>query len=404
MFEDLQKQGSGLNNNLVQPKDQNLIDDFEILDKEKANTQNANSSNSAVGSKNNINNSSKKAEDIFSNTDSFDNAKNILKPGGTSPKEPITNYKELIKEVDSVQSSRIRPHYFLIGLIIVILILGSAGFYIYKKFLTGVNQTGEILLNNKTENTIATNTNDNSSNSNLSGPVDTDGDGISDQEENSLKTNPNSPDSDGDSLFDYDEVRIYHTDPLNKDTDGDGYLDGEEVNNGYNPNGSGKLLDFSLITNGQEQKVLENPNLDTSNWKDFSSISNGLKFSDFIKGNINFKYPSNWTIENINDKIKLSSQDKKSSIEIDIRDNKLELDLVDWFLTQKDYPSFSEQAILINNKNAVLATSSDSNWKAMKSVFIDSSDKVYSLNYFNVDNANTDLNIFNQIILSFNIK
>ncbi len=47
-------------------------------------------------------------------------------------------------------------------------------------------------------------------------------------------------DSDNDGLTD-DEERIYGTDINNPDTDGDGYLDGQEVKNGYNPLGPGKL-------------------------------------------------------------------------------------------------------------------------------------------------------------------
>ncbi len=59
--------------------------------------------------------------------------------------------------------------------------------------------------------------------------VDTDGDGLFDDEEIALGTNPKNPDSDNDGLTDYDEVRIYGTDPLNPDTDGDGLTDSEEV-------------------------------------------------------------------------------------------------------------------------------------------------------------------------------
>lgn len=49
-----------------------------------------------------------------------------------------------------------------------------------------------------------------------------------------------SRDTDGDGLTDADEER-YGTDAKNPDTDGDGYLDGAEVQNGYNPLGEGKL-------------------------------------------------------------------------------------------------------------------------------------------------------------------
>ncbi len=76
------------------------------------------------------------------------------------------------------------------------------------------------------------------------GSVDTDGDGLKDAEEATAGTNPRLVDTDGDGLTDWEEVAVFGTDPLNPDTDGDTYLDGEEVQNGYNPAGAGKLLDF----------------------------------------------------------------------------------------------------------------------------------------------------------------
>ncbi|MCX6785420.1 MAG: hypothetical protein NTZ18_01040 [Candidatus Komeilibacteria bacterium] len=72
--------------------------------------------------------------------------------------------------------------------------------------------------------------------------LDSDGDGLTNVEEQALGTNPNSADSDNDGLSDREEVKVYKTDPLNPDTDSDGYLDGAEVKAGYNPNGTGKLL------------------------------------------------------------------------------------------------------------------------------------------------------------------
>lgn len=72
--------------------------------------------------------------------------------------------------------------------------------------------------------------------------IDSDNDGLLDSEEQSLGTASLNPDSDGDRLFDGEEVNIYKTDPLNKDTDGDGFDDGSEVQNGYDPKGPGKLI------------------------------------------------------------------------------------------------------------------------------------------------------------------
>ena len=86
--------------------------------------------------------------------------------------------------------------------------------------------------------------------------VDSDGDGLTNAEEATLGTNPNNPDTDGDGLTDYQEVCIYGTNPLNPDTDGDSYKDGEEVQNGYNPNGPGKMsVPLPTISNAVCQRA-----------------------------------------------------------------------------------------------------------------------------------------------------
>lgn len=73
--------------------------------------------------------------------------------------------------------------------------------------------------------------------------VDTDGDGLTDEEEDKLGTDASITDTDADGLSDAQEVRLYATDPLNQDTDGDTYVDGQEVANGFNPAGSGRLFE-----------------------------------------------------------------------------------------------------------------------------------------------------------------
>ena len=62
--------------------------------------------------------------------------------------------------------------------------------------------------------------------------ADTDDDGLDDGEEVELGTDPTDPDTDDDGLLDGDEV---DTDPLNPDTDGDGLADGVEVEAGSDP-------------------------------------------------------------------------------------------------------------------------------------------------------------------------
>lgn len=52
-------------------------------------------------------------------------------------------------------------------------------------------------------------------------------------------------DADGDGLTDDLEKRL-GTDPYEKDTDGDGYFDGDEIRNGYNPRGDGGFMKNEL--------------------------------------------------------------------------------------------------------------------------------------------------------------
>ncbi|MFC1612814.1 hypothetical protein ACFL23_00605 [Patescibacteria group bacterium] len=74
--------------------------------------------------------------------------------------------------------------------------------------------------------------------------IDTDGDGLSDNDEMNLGTSVFQIDTDEDGLSDREEIEVYKTDPLNSDTDGDMYLDGNEIEKGYNPKGEGLLLNL----------------------------------------------------------------------------------------------------------------------------------------------------------------
>lgn len=66
--------------------------------------------------------------------------------------------------------------------------------------------------------------------------TDTDRDGLTDEIETMLGTDPTLVDSDGDSLGDGEEVLLRGTDPLKTKTDGDDVSDGNEVANGTDPN------------------------------------------------------------------------------------------------------------------------------------------------------------------------
>lgn len=64
---------------------------------------------------------------------------------------------------------------------------------------------------------------------------DSDGDGLSDEDEVNLGTDPNNPDTDGDGLNDGAEVDKYKSDPKNPDTDFGGIDDGVEVGRNTDP-------------------------------------------------------------------------------------------------------------------------------------------------------------------------
>jgi hypothetical protein len=137
--------------------------------------------------------------------------------------------------------------------VLVLLVLIALGVIYAKKYKKNSNTN---LNSNINTAALVTNANVNSSNLNQSGfqPItelakDTDKDGLSDVKEAQLGTNLNLADTDGDGLSDGDEVNVFKTNPLKPDTDGDGIIDGTEVKKGYNPNGPGKLLDFSTAKN-----------------------------------------------------------------------------------------------------------------------------------------------------------
>ena len=66
--------------------------------------------------------------------------------------------------------------------------------------------------------------------------IDTDRDGLTDEIEAILGTDPTKVDCDGDGIADGEEVLLRRTDPLKTDTDADGAADNAEVVNGTDPN------------------------------------------------------------------------------------------------------------------------------------------------------------------------
>ncbi|MCK5459908.1 hypothetical protein KAI52_02235 [Candidatus Parcubacteria bacterium] len=121
----------------------------------------------------------------------------------------------------------------LIIVIFILAIISAAYYYFFYKPQNNKNNGDAEIVNIINTNQPAENGADKM--------IDSDFDGLTDEEEKILGTDPNFADSDEDGLLDKEEIENYNTDPLNPDTDGDGYSDGQEVKGGYNPLGEGKL-------------------------------------------------------------------------------------------------------------------------------------------------------------------
>jgi hypothetical protein len=190
----------------------------------------------------------------------------VLQPKNNLP--PLAGYNGASADQDNMKK------YFVLATIVLVLMLLLAGAFIsYKYFFPAVSMTPAIennTANEKEKAEPAKPIEDQSkkeepaenqvhvpyvppaatTNAPVDSPaekIDTDQDGLTDEEENNIGTDSRLLDSDNDGLFDREEAKVYKTNPLNADTDGDGYLDGEEVKKGYNPLGPGKLYEVNSV-------------------------------------------------------------------------------------------------------------------------------------------------------------
>jgi Tol biopolymer transport system component len=90
------------------------------------------------------------------------------------------------------------------------------------------------------------------------GERDSDGDGLTDRQEEEIGTDPNNPDTDNDGLSDGEEVLRRNTDPLNPDTDTDLLSDGAEVLE-HNTDPLNPDTDSDLLSDGEEISLGTDP-------------------------------------------------------------------------------------------------------------------------------------------------
>lgn len=117
----------------------------------------------------------------------------------------------------------------------------------------------------------------------LSGEADPDGDGLTNDREAALGTDPLKPDTDGDRLLDREEVETHLTDPLDPDTDGDGLQDGDEIQT-HKTNPRQPDTDGDGLSDGEEIRLGTDPlNPDTD--------GDGLRDGDEIRLEANPRNP-----------------------------------------------------------------------------------------------------------------
>ena len=115
--------------------------------------------------------------------------------------------------------------------------------------------------------------------------ADSDGDGLSDGDEAAAGTDPNNADADGDGLSDGDEVNTYNTDPNNADTDGDGLSDYDEViTYNTNPNDANGDTDGDSLSDVDEVNTYNtdpnNADTDGDGFTDSQEIDMGTNPTD----------------------------------------------------------------------------------------------------------------------------
>lgn len=146
--------------------------------------------------------------------------------------------KDVAEFRGQVSSKAIIPLWLIIALLLAVMLMGFMVFFpgmggdksaVYATQTASANQTQAV----------------------NAGQTDSDGDGLVNDTETALGTDSANPDTDGDAMYDGEEVNVYKTNPLVPDTDNDAIKDGEEVYK-YRTNALSPDTDADLLYDGDE--------------------------------------------------------------------------------------------------------------------------------------------------------
>ena len=199
----------------------------------------------------------------------------------------------------------------ILVVVVVVAGLGIGGLYLFQNVFNkssndNLNAVTNTTVTNSNENTNSSNSNSNENtnsdtngnlNSNENTNTETNINSVTNSNSNSnANTNsslttpgplPSSADADADGLTDVEEA-VYGTDAAKPDTDGDGFIDGKQVRtdgtiigefyNGYNPKGTGRLEDSTLVKR-QENSTKEYSILAPATWTAVVDSSGGIIIS-----------------------------------------------------------------------------------------------------------------------------
>ena len=151
-------------------------------------------------------------------------------------------------------------------------------------FLATLISTSGCILTEKTVDKPASKSSDNNQPL-IDVPRDSDGDGLTDEQEQVIGTDPRSADTDGDGLTDGEEVATHNTDPKLADTDGGGISDGAEVNRGTDPRTSSDDIaddydtDNDGLTDAEEETAGTDPEDSDS---DDDGLTDGAEVNTYL--------------------------------------------------------------------------------------------------------------------------